>query len=126
MNNIIPRRYGRGFTSILALFTFIYVAGAILLILSWFGIQSFDPLTWQHNTLPFYALVYLIGAVCLGAIWKWRKWGVYGLAGTWILTGILNLVFVPPAPMPYKYTFLAVLLVIAFFLLLLPAWQNLE
>ena len=126
MNSTIQKRYSLGFSIVLALFTFVYAVGVILMLLAWFGVQSLDPLTWQREALPFYALVFLIGAVSAYGIWKRKKWGVYGLAGAWALTGIVNLVFVPPAPMPYKYTFLAALLVIAFFLLLLPEWQRMD
>jgi hypothetical protein len=126
MNANVQKKHTRGLSTILALFAFVYVPGFFYLLLSWFGIQSYDPLRWQYNSLPLYALVFLTGTVSLYGIWKWKKWGVYGLAGTWILTGVVNLVFVPPTPMPYRNTFLAVLLVIAFFLLLLPAWQNME
>jgi hypothetical protein len=126
MNNILQKRFNRGFYVILSVFTFTYAVGFFFLLLSWLGLQGFDPSRWQHNALPFYALVFLIGTISLFGIWKWKKWGVYGLAGAWVLTGILNLVFIPPTPIPYKQTFFAMLLVIAFFLLLLSDWQKLE
>jgi hypothetical protein len=126
MNSYVPKRYNPGFYIILSLFTFIYAAGLVFTLLSWFGIQSFDPSIWQQDALPFYAPVFMIGIVSVYGVWKWKKWGVYGLAGTWLLSGITNLVFIPPAPTPYINTFLAVLFVIAFFLFLLPSWQNME
>jgi len=126
MNNSVQKKHSRGFASILALFTGIYILGAAFMLLAWSGLQGYNPYTWRRDSLPLYALVFLIGALSSLGIWKWKKWGVYGLAGTWILTGIINLVFVPPTPVPYKQIFLAILLVIAFFLLLLPSWQRLE
>lgn len=59
-------------------------------------------------------------------ILKGKRWGVYCLAGAWALTGVINLVFVPRAPLPFWNIYLAVLLVIAFFLFLLPVWQKME
>jgi hypothetical protein len=29
--------------------------------------------------------------LCLAAIWKWRKWGLYGIAGTSIVAFFLNI-----------------------------------
>jgi hypothetical protein len=126
MKDNIRQQHGRGLLIILAFFMLIYSIGAFYFLLSWSGVQSFDPIHWQPNSIPFYALVFLIGLASVYGIWRWKKWGVYGLAGTWILTGIINLVFVSPAPVPYRNTFFAALLVIAFFLLLLPDWQNME
>jgi hypothetical protein len=126
MNANIQTKRSRGLSIILVFFELVYALGTIYLLLSWFGIQFYDPNIWQHNSLPFYALVFLVSAISIFGIWKWKKWGVYGLTGSWVITGILNLVFVSPTPAPYSYTFVAVLLVITLFLLLLPAWQNME
>ena len=122
----IQRNRFRGLSIILMFFELVYALGIIYFLLSWFGVQFYDPNIWQHNSLPFYALVFLISAVSIFGVWKWKKWGVYCLAGSWVLTGILNLVFVSPTPTPYSYTFLAILLVITLFLLLLPAWHYME
>jgi len=126
MNNAMQRSYSRGFSTILALFGLVYTLGAAFMLFAWSGLQSYDPLTWPSNSLPFFALVFLLGS--LGALggWKRKKWGVYALVGTWILSGVLRLVFLPSAPLPTKNSFLALLLIIAFFLLLLPEWQRLE
>ena len=125
MNISVQKKYSRGFASILVLFTGVYTLGVAFMLLAWSGLQGYNPNTWRRDSLPLYALVCLSGALSSLGIWKWKKWGVYGLAGTWILTGIINLIFTPPAPVPYKQFFLASLLVIAFFLLL-PSWQKLE
>jgi len=126
MNNSLQKKYSQGFTSILAIFTGVYTLGAAFMLFAWSGLQGYDPHTWRRDALPFYVLVCLSGALSSLGIWKWKKWGVYGLAGTWILSGIINSVFAPPAPVPYKQFFLGILLVIAFFLLLLPDWQKME
>lgn len=122
MSEPAQSRYSRGLSIILVLFTLVYALGLVYLLLSWLGIQSFDPAIWQPDSLPIYMLVFLIGTVSLYGIWKGKKWGVYGLASTWVLTGLLNLVFALPTP--NRYTFLAFLLVIILFLLLRPAWRK--
>lgn len=126
MDNALQRKHSHGFYILLTLFTLIYSLGVIFLLLAWLGIQSYDLLLWQHDTLPLYVLVFSIGCVSIYGIWRQKKWGVYSLATTWVLTGIINLMFIPASPMPFKYTFLAVLLVIAFFLLLLPEWSRMK
>ena len=122
----IQKKRSRGLTIILVVLTSIYILGVFYSLLSFFTVQSHDSEIWQRSSLPFYAFVFLMAAIGIFSIWEWKKWGVYCLAGAWVLTGVLDLVFVPPTPIPYIYSFLAVLLVIAFFLLLLPAWQNME
>jgi hypothetical protein len=126
MKNKNPAKYGKGFSTLLIFLFVIYLIGFIFMLLAFLGVQSFDSSVWQRNALPFYALAFLIGTVGLFGIWKHRRWGVYTLAGAWIITGLVNLGFIAPGPIPYKATFLAILLVIAFFLLLLPEWQHLE
>jgi hypothetical protein len=122
----IQKKRSLGLTIILVVLTAIYILGVFYSLLSFLTVQSYDSDIWQRSSLPFYAFVFLMAAIGIFGIWEWKKWGVYSLAGAWILTGVLDLVFVPPTPIPYIYSFLAVLLVIAFFLLLLPAWQNME
>jgi len=124
MDNVVRNDYGRGFKLILGLFTFVYAGGVVFFLLSWLGVQSYDSLSWQPNSLPFFALVFLIGAVSAFGIWKRKKWGVYGLAATWGSTGVLNLVFV--RPVTYQNALFALLLVVVFFLLLLPEWRRLD
>lgn len=126
MDHTLHTKHGHGFYIILSLFTLIYPLGVFFLLFAWLNVQSYDLLLWQPNTLLLYALAFLIGCVSIYGIWRKKKWGVYSLAGTWVFTGILNLVFVPSSPTPYTYTFLAVLLVIAFFLLLLPEWSRMK
>jgi hypothetical protein len=126
MSELAQRKHDRGLSIILAIFTLVYPLGAVYLLLSWFGAQSFNPMLWQRNSLLIYALIFLIGTVSLYGIWKWKKWGVYSLAGTWVFTGAMNFVFAPTTLISVRHTFLAVLLVIAFFLFLRPAWRNME
>ncbi len=65
MNINLQKKRSSGLSIILAFFALAYVFGAIYLILSWAGIQSYDPGIWQHNSLPFYALVFLITAISI-------------------------------------------------------------
>lgn len=116
----------RGLTIMLVFFGLVYGIGTIYLFLSWIGVQSYDPGYWQHDAMPFYALVFALAATGAYGILAWKKWGTYCLTGAWILTGILNSIFVPPTPIPYRYSFLAFLMVLVFFLFMLPAWQDME
>ena len=126
MNNAMQRSYSRGFSTILALFGLVYTLSAAYMLFAWSGLQSYDPLTWPSNSLPFFALVFLLGSLGALGVWKRKKWGVYALVGTWVLSGLIRLIFTPSAPVTYQNSFLALLLIIAFFLLLLPEWQRLE
>lgn len=126
MNTLSQRKFSSSLSIILGLFTFIYGIGVFYLFLSWIGVQSYDPGIWQHDSLPFYVLVFLIALIGLFGIWRGKKWGVYCLAGSWALIGVLNSVFIAPTPFPYRVSFLANLLVVTFFLLLLPAWKDMD
>ena len=126
MNSSMHKKYSRGLSIVLALFTLSYVLGLAFVLLAWLGVQSFDPLSWPRAALPGYAFVSLLGAAGTYGVWRRKKWGVYCLAATWALTGFVNLVFAPDRPNASIATFAAVLLVIAFFLLLLPAWPTME
>jgi len=119
-------RFGRGFAGVLAILAFVYPLGFAYMILSWLGIQSYDPLLWPHDTLPIYSLVFLLGCAGLYWIWKRRKFGVYMLAGTWILTAVLNQMIRPSASTSYLSIILAFTLMIVFFLFLLPEWKHLD
>ena len=120
MDNPLQRKPSLGFYIILSMFTFIYPLGAISSFLAWLNIRDDIRIMWQDVTLPLYVLVFLIGCVSIYGIWRQKKWGVYSLAGSWVLGDIITMVFLPYSPMLYNYAFLVVLLMIAFFLLLLP------
>lgn len=121
MNAASQRKHSFGLSILLVFFALVYVPGAIYLFLSWIGVQSHNPESWQHQTLPLYALVFVIAAIGVSGIWRWKKWGTYWLIGAWGLTQILNSLYVSSARWPSQYSFLPILFVIAFFLFLLPA-----
>lgn len=119
-------RFSRGFVVVLAILTSVYPLGFAYMILSWLGVQSYNPLLWPQDTLPIYALVFLLGCAGLFWIWKRRKFGVYILTGTWILTAILNQMIRPFVPASYLSIILAYTLMIVFFLFLIPEWKHLD
>jgi len=55
MNNTIQKKYNRGFSIVLALFTFIYPVGVILMLFAWFGVQSLDLFTLAQTFKTEYA-----------------------------------------------------------------------
>jgi hypothetical protein len=99
---------------LLALFGLIYALGTIYFLLGWLGWQSL-PSTWQRASLPFHACVFGIGAVSVAGAFRWKRWGVYGLALTWAATTALNALF--PGSISLPSVLAGTLLVILF------AWQ---
>jgi hypothetical protein len=100
--------------SLLAAFvTVVYVGFAVYFLLGWAGLQSL-PAGWQEPwaALPLFALVGVLGAVSGLAVFRWKRWGVYGMAATWIATAVLNVLF---SQLPEPGPMLAALLVIALF-----------
>lgn len=102
-----------------------YGLGTLTAVGSWFGHQNLDPTLWAQASLPYFAFVFGLGFCSTLALLKRKRWGVYGLVITWILTGVLNVNFGPPFP-NYTLTVAAAFLIIAFFMLLLPIWPELE
>lgn len=103
----------------------VYLLGAIYAVLGWGGVQSVEPTLWPRAALPFYALVFLGGGASALAIGLWKKWGVYGLIVTWILTTILNGVFVGSLALE-PTTIMALLLVVLFAYELPRVWRHLN
>ena len=117
-----------GLTALLVLLTVTYLLGSVYLLLAWMGLQSYDPLIWQRGAMPFFALLFAFGGLSALTAMRWKKWGVYSLALTWVLTGAANLSFGIPEAQPQASisAFLAALVIIGFFLLLLPAWPSFD
>ncbi len=87
------------------------------------GQQYLDENLWVLESLPYVALLSGCGFVCTIAVTRQKRWEVYGLIVTWILTSILNLVFVPPLQ-PVLPILVAFSLILAFFMFLKPAWPQ--
>jgi hypothetical protein len=49
------KKYSRGFSFVIALFTFIYPVGVILMPFAWFGVQSLDLFTLAQTFKTEYA-----------------------------------------------------------------------
>ncbi len=126
MNMPKQRKLSRGLSILLTILAVIYGIGAVYLFLSWIGVQSYDSGFWLQASLPFYVLVFLMTLTGLYGIWRGRKWGAYCLAASWVLTGVLNSIFVASRPVPYRASFLSTLLVVTFFLVLLPEWKDMK
>ena len=88
----------------------VYVGVAAYFLLGWAGLQSL-PLVWREmkGTLPLYGLVGILGAASCILILRRKRWGVYGLLGTWAATATLNIAF--PRPVNIVALVMALLLV---------------
>lgn len=93
-----------------AFLAIVYVGVAVYFLLGWAGLQSL-PLVWREmkGTLPLYGLVGILGVVSCILILRRKRWGVYGLLGTWAVTATLNIAF--PRPVNIVAMVLALLLV---------------
>ena len=126
MNTINQRKRNPGLSIILTIFAVTYVIGAIYLLLSWVGLQSYDLGFWRRESFAFYTLVFVLAETGVYGVWRWKKWGAYCLVGAWGLNEILNFLFIPPTPAPYQYSLLGILVVAIFFLFLSQSWQEME
>ena len=108
-------------TALLVLFATIYILGALYLLCGWAEVQSLPP-DWRHGSLSLYACVFLLGAISSIAALRWKRWGVLGLALTWLTTAVLNLVLARTADV--AATTLAVLLVVAFAAQVGRSWRS--
>lgn len=108
-------------TALLVLFATTYIVGALYLLLGWAGAQSLPP-DWHHGSLSLYACMFLFGAISSIAALRWKRWGVLGLALTWLVTAVLNLVLVRKSDI--AATTLALLLVVAFAVQVRRSWRS--
>lgn len=70
----------------------VYPLGVIYFLLGWIGWQQLSP-EWYGVPLLLYILVGILGTISSFALMlKWRRWGVYGLIGTWVATALLNVI----------------------------------
>jgi len=103
----------------------IYLLGAIYALLGWTGLQSIDATIWPRQALPFFALTFLAGGASSLGIAAWKRWGVYGLIVTWIVTTALNGIFTGSLTVE-PTTVLALLLVVLFAYELPRVWRHLS
>ncbi len=116
----------KGLAFITSAFILVYVMGAIFLVASLLGVQSLAPSVWQRGSMPLYIPVFLLGAAGGLGLLRGKRWGVYGLVGSWVLTGLLNLLFPVETTASYRGLNVGLWLVVGFFLALQPVWRELE
>ena len=107
--------------ALLVLFAITYIVGALYLLPGWAGVQSLPP-DWRHGSLSLYACVFLLGGISSIAALRWKRWGILGLALTWLATAILNLVLARTTDI--ATTTLALLLVVAFAVQVGRSWRS--
>ena len=120
------KNYSKLFNTMLVFLGLTYFLGAMFLILAWFGLQSYDRSIWQGYALPAYALLFISSLAGILGILVGNRWGVYVLGASWLITGFVGLVSYEQSPISFKSFFLALLIVISFFLLLLPNWEKMK
>ena len=120
------KNYSKLFNAVLVFLALVYFLGTLFLILAWLGLQSYDMSVWQSNTLPAYALLFISSLAGILGILVGNKWGVYLLAGSWLITGFVTLMSFEQSPISIKNFFFAQLIAISFFLLLLPNWEKMR
>ncbi len=107
-----------------ALCAIVYPFAVFHFLLGWIGWQGLLP-EWYREPLLLYILVSLLGTISSFAlVLKWRRWGVYGLIGTWVATAILNVI--SSRPLRPDATAWGSLLMIVFLLEVRRSWRFLE
>lgn len=106
------------------LWAIVYPFGVIHFLLGWIGWQRLSP-EWYGEPLLLYMLVGILGTISSFALLlKWRRWGVYGLIGTWVATALLNVISSRPLR-PDAMAWGSVLIIV-FLLEVRRSWQFLE
>jgi hypothetical protein len=91
----------------------------------WIGIQGlpygelWEP--WPAWSLPLLALSLAGGGVGAIALLKWKKWGAYALAASWVLLWALLLLNFPSS----GFVVSAVFTVVGYVMLVRPIWRQL-
>lgn len=106
------------------LWAIVYPFGVFHFLLGWIGWQRLSP-EWYGEPLLLYILVGILGTISSFAlVVKWRRWGVYGLIGTWVATALLNVVSSRPLR-PDAIAWGSVLIIV-FLLEVRRSWRFLE
>ncbi len=115
----IPR--SRPLTALLVL---VLAANACLALLY---LVTLDSLSQDVPSMPVWAapvlsVASLAAYVCGLALWRWKKWGFYGVAGAAALAFVVNLA----SSLPWPLTLLGLLTTGLLGLLLYPLWPQME
>ncbi len=107
-----------------ALLVLILVVNPVLALLY---LVTFDSLSLDVPSMPLWAAPVLIAAclaayVCGLALWRWKKWGFYGVAAAAVVAFIVNLA----SSLPWPLTLLGLLSTGLLGLLLYPLWPQME
>lgn len=100
-----------------------YALGAAGSFIVWESVRRHAPAALQPS-LPGYSFVFVLGALSALAVVKWRRWGVYGLAATWVATAILNAIYAQPAFLAAQAA--GIVLILVFFWQVRRIWPSLD
>ena len=106
-------------TLFLIFFGMVYYLGAPMALLNWVGFQMGG---WPPEQVPFYAVIFVVGAAAVAGLWYWKRWGIYGLVGVWGGTVLVNRYF--NVPVNWPYLLFGVFLILCFFWLVRRYWDR--
>ena len=106
------------------LWAIVYPFGVLHFLLGWIGWQQLSP-EWYGEPLLLYILVGILGTLgSFALLFKSKRWGVYGLIGTWVATALLNVI--SSRPLRPDAIVQGSLLIIVFLLEVRGSWRFLE
>lgn len=121
-----PYNLSSGLKLFLVFFAVVYLLGAVYALLTFNGLQSYDPAVWQPQSAPLFTLIFVAAAGGAMAALRQKKSGIYLLMAAWALTVITNLAFQFYESSTGSLTAISVLLILLFFMLLLQEWHHFE
>lgn len=117
----VGRQRGTALSITLVLLGAVCLMGVAYCALAAVGLQSHAALpTWQFL---FYGAWLAIGAVCVHALLRWKKWGVVGLGVAALVMSLVNLI---QGSVTLQGISLGVVVIVVLVATLRPAWHHFD